>query len=150
MTSKDLLFQIKLAMLYKDVTQKDIAEKTGINLRTLQRRFMKPDDFTVDELIKISEMLDIKFMFIYNTAPIQTITAPDPSPYLTIPEHPGEPFYILKDMKKDINTVHSRQKCEGCYIYEKMKKGETVVEGFCTFCINNPNKITCWSMNNDK
>lgn len=66
MTSKDVLFQIKLAMLYKDVLQKDIAEKTGINLRTLSRRFMKPDDFTIDELIKISEVLDIKLEFKYD------------------------------------------------------------------------------------
>lgn len=146
MTSKDLLFQIRLAMLYKDVLQKDIAEKTGINLRTLQRRFMKPDDFTVDELIKISEMLDIKFGFVYATASIQTITAPGPSPYITLPEHEeGKPFIL-----KDINTVHSRQKCEGCYIYEQIKRGQYVVNDTCTFCINNPNKITCEATNNDK
>ena len=130
MTSKDLLFQIKLAMLYKDVTQKDIAEKTGINLRTLSRRFENPSTFTIDELIKISEMLDIKFMFIYNTTPIQPFTITPTSPYITM--------------------VHSRQKCEGCYIYEQIKKGEPVVTDACTFCGTNPNKITCEATNNDK
>lgn len=66
MTSKDLLFQIRLAMLYKDVLQKDIAEKTGINLRTLQRRFMKPETFKLDELIKITDFLDIKMEIKYD------------------------------------------------------------------------------------
>lgn len=65
MTSKDTLFQIKLAMLYRDVLQKDIAENTGIKLRTLSRRFMKPETFRIDELIKISEFLDIKMEIKY-------------------------------------------------------------------------------------
>lgn len=65
MTSKDILFQIKLAMLYQDVTQKEIAEKTGINLRTLSRRFMKPETFKLDELIKITNFLDMKMEIKY-------------------------------------------------------------------------------------
>lgn len=127
MTSKDLLFQIKLAMLYKDVTQKDIAEKTGINLRTLQRRFENPSDFTLDELIKISEFLDIKFEFNYATVTIET-TSPN--------------LYV--------SYTNSRQQCEGCYIYERIKKGEPVVTDACSFCGRNPNKITCEATNNDK
>lgn len=114
----------------------------------MQRRFEKPSDFTVDELIKISEMLDIKFMFVYNTTPIQpfTITPCSPSPYITLPEHQeGKPFIL-----KDINTAHSRQNCEGCYIYEQIKKGEPVVTDACTFCGTNPNKIICEARNNGK
>jgi len=65
MTSKDILFQIKLAMLYQDVLQKDIAENTGINLRTLSRRFMKPETFRIDELIKITNFLDMKMEIKY-------------------------------------------------------------------------------------
>ena len=145
MTSKDVLFQIRLAMLYKDALQKDVAEKTGINLRTLQRRFENPSGFTIDELIKISEMLDIKFMFMYNTTPIQPFTITPTSPYITLPEHEeGKPFIL-----KDINVAHSRQRCEGCYIYEQIKKGEPVVTDACTFCGTNPNKITCRGMNNE-
>lgn len=61
----DILLQIKIAMFYKNITQKDIAENTGINLRTLSRRFMKPETFRIDELIKISEFLDIKMEIKY-------------------------------------------------------------------------------------
>ena len=66
MTSKDILFQIKIAMLCNDVTQKDIAEKTGINSRTLQRRFKNPSKFTIDELIKITDFLNMKMEIKYD------------------------------------------------------------------------------------
>lgn len=125
MTSKDLLFQIKLAMLYKDVLQKDVAEKTGINSRTLQRRFMKPETFRIDELIKISEMLDIKFEFAYVTE--------------------SNPISISPSI-----TPNTWSGCDGCYIYEQIKRGQYVVNDTCTFCINNPNKITCEAKSNDK
>lgn len=52
-------------------------------------------------------------------------------------------------MFEKVNMAHPRQRCEGCHIYERMKKGEPVVNDSCTFCANNPNKITLWSNVNE-
>lgn len=60
-----ILLQIKKAMFYKDVTQKDIAKNTEINLRTLSRRFKEPSKFTIDELLKITDFLDMKMEIKY-------------------------------------------------------------------------------------
>ncbi len=35
--------------------------------------------------------------------------------------------------------------CEGCDLYERLQKGEVVVDDRCTFCSKNPNKLTCIS-----
>ncbi len=127
MTSKDVLFQIKLAMLYKDVLQKDIAEKTGINIRTLQRRFENPSGFTIDELIKISEMLNIKFEFVYDTISFQ----PSISPYIVLNNGCG---------------------CEDCWWYQHLKHNPnpTITAGDtpCTWC--HKLQPTCEATNNDK
>lgn len=72
MKSETILWQIKLAMLFTNITQKDIAENTGINLRTLSRRFKNPNDFRVDELIKIGEFLNMSLHFVYSNITIKT------------------------------------------------------------------------------
>ena len=33
--------------------------------------------------------------------------------------------------------------CEGCHIYEEIKKGKTVVNDACSFCSKSPFKVTC-------
>lgn len=40
--------------------------------------------------------------------------------------------------------------CEGCLIYEEIKKGKTVVNDACSFCSKNPFKVTYEATNNDK
>ena len=115
-------------MLYQDVLQKDIAEKTGINLRTLSRRFTNPDDFTVDELIRIGEMLNIKIEFEYAAASIQT---------------------LIKDISISPSVSNM---CYGCWYYEQQKANPdytiTVSDIPCTWCPKM--KITCEAKNNDK
>ena len=82
-----------------NVLQKDVAEKTGINLRTLQRRFENPSGFTIDELIKISEMLDIKFGFVYAAASNPITISPSITP----------------------NTLPTWSDCEHCWWYQQQK-----------------------------
>ena len=35
-----------------------------------------------------------------------------------------------------------RSQCEGCHIYEDIKKGKLTVNDACSFCANNPYKLT--------
>ena len=116
-------------MLYKDVTRKDVAEKTGISLRTLQRRFENPSSFTIDEIIKISEMLNIKLEFAYNTTPIQSFINPIP---------------ILPPVK--VNDYF----CEGCWHYEQRKNSNKIEIGDnpCSWCPKL--QISCDATNNGK
>lgn len=61
MTPKDILKQIRLSMFDSEITMKELAEKTKINIRTLQRRFEHPCDFKLCELIMIIEILNMHF-----------------------------------------------------------------------------------------
>lgn len=61
MTSKQVLMRIKVEMIYKDITQKQLAEKIKIDIRTLYRRFQHPSTFKLIELINIFDVLQIKF-----------------------------------------------------------------------------------------
>lgn len=61
MTSRQVLMRIKVEMLYKDITQKELAERIKLSIRTLQRRFEHPSDFKLIELLSIFNVLEIKF-----------------------------------------------------------------------------------------
>lgn len=61
MTSKQVLMRIKAEMLYKDITQKELAERIKLGLSTLRRRFEHPSDFKLIELLSIFNVLEIKF-----------------------------------------------------------------------------------------
>lgn len=62
MTSNDFLIKIKIAMLINKISLKELAERTNINLRTLSRRFANPNNFTLEEIIKITKILNIKVL----------------------------------------------------------------------------------------
>lgn len=66
MTSNDFLIKIKIAMLFNKISLKELAERTNINLRTLSRRFANPNNFTLEEIIKINEILNMKTVIINN------------------------------------------------------------------------------------
>lgn len=58
-----ILELIKEKMFFKDaMTQKELTKETGINLRTLQRRFNNPKNFRLHELIIIFDVLGIEMM----------------------------------------------------------------------------------------
>lgn len=66
MTPNDVLKEIKVAMVYKDIKNyRVLAEKTGIQERTLLNKFHKPETFTITDIIKIAEILNIKMGFKY-------------------------------------------------------------------------------------
>lgn len=66
MTPNDVLKEIKVAMVYKDIKNYCVlAEKTGIQARTLLNKFHRPETFRIDELIKIAKVLNIKLEFKY-------------------------------------------------------------------------------------
>ena len=44
---------------------------------------------------------------------------------------------------KYVTPSFTSARCEGCPIYEEMKKGKTVVNDACSFCSKNPFKVTC-------
>lgn len=67
MTPNDVLKEIKVAMVYKDIKNyRVLAEKTGIQERTLLNKFHRPETFRIDELIKIAKVLNIKLGFKYD------------------------------------------------------------------------------------
>ena len=43
--------------------------------------------------------------------------------------------------------LSGKNECEGCPIYEKLKKGETVIGDGCSFCSKYPYKVTCTASN---
>ncbi len=67
MTPDDVLKEIKVAMVYKDIKNyRVLAKKTGIQERTLLNKFHKPETFTIIDIIKIAKILDIKLEFKYD------------------------------------------------------------------------------------
>ena len=67
MTIDDVIKEIKVAMVYKDIKNyRVLAEKTGIQERTLLNKFHRPETFTITDIIKIAEVLDIKLEFKYD------------------------------------------------------------------------------------
>lgn len=50
-----------------------------------------------------------------------------------------KPIAIGSTFRKDLNN------CEGCSIYERIKKGETIIDDSCYWCSKNPYKVTCTS-----
>ena len=67
MTTDDVIKEIKVAMVYKDIKNyRVLAEKTGIQERTLLNKFHRPETFTITDIIKIAEVLDIKLEFKYD------------------------------------------------------------------------------------
>jgi hypothetical protein len=67
MTPDDVLKEIKVAMVYKDIKNyRALAEKTGIQERTLLNKFHKPETFTITDIIKIAEILDMKMEIKYD------------------------------------------------------------------------------------
>lgn len=61
MTPDDVLKEIKVAMVYKNIKNyRVLAEKTGIQERTLLNKFHRPETFTITDIIKIAEILDMK------------------------------------------------------------------------------------------
>ena len=66
MTPNDVLKEIKVAMVYKDIKNYCVlAEKIGIQARTLLNKFHRPETFRIDDLIKIAKVLNIKLGFKY-------------------------------------------------------------------------------------
>lgn len=66
MTPDDVLKEIKVAMVYKDIKNYSVlAEKTGIQARTLLNKFRRPETFTITDIIKIAKVLNIKIGFKY-------------------------------------------------------------------------------------
>lgn len=43
--------------------------------------------------------------------------------------------------------LSSKNECEGCPVYEKLKKSETVIGDGCSFCSKYPYKVTCGDQN---
>ena len=59
--ANDVLKEIQIAMIYKNIKKWSIlAKKAEINPRTLSRRIANPEAFTLNELIKITEVLYMK------------------------------------------------------------------------------------------
>lgn len=52
---------IRAAMRARGMSENELAEKAGIAQRTLNRRMKNPDDFTMRELIAITEVLGLDF-----------------------------------------------------------------------------------------
>lgn len=50
----------------------------------------------------------------------------------------NNPISSYKDLKINYASINP---CEGCSIYEDIKKGKTIVNDACTFCSKNPNPI---------
>lgn len=55
-----------------------------------------------------------------------------------------KPITVSPTFRKDLDN------CEGCSIYERIKKGETIIDDSCYWCPKNPYKVTCTSQNTVK
>ncbi|WP_445505783.1 helix-turn-helix transcriptional regulator [Niallia sp. 03091] len=60
-----MIFSLKQARLIKGLTQKEVAEKLGVNRDTYRRLERFPDETTIGQAKKISEILDMRYDFIF-------------------------------------------------------------------------------------
>lgn len=66
MTSSDMTAEkVEEAIKTAGETQNSIAWKTGISQATLRRRMKRGGDFTVEELIRIADALDIEPVLLF-------------------------------------------------------------------------------------
>ncbi|GAB1798656.1 hypothetical protein PMEGAS228_51740 [Priestia megaterium] len=61
----NMKFTLKQARLLKGFTQKELAEKLGIHTHTYSKMEKHPDDVTIGEAKKISEILGFSYDFIF-------------------------------------------------------------------------------------
>lgn len=60
-----MIFSLKQARLIKGLTQKEVAEKLGVNRDTYRRLEKYPDETTIKQAKQLSEILDMSYDFIF-------------------------------------------------------------------------------------
>ncbi|MEK4650812.1 helix-turn-helix transcriptional regulator [Niallia sp. FSL W8-0954] len=60
-----MIFSLKQARLIKGLTQKEVAEKLGVNKDTYRRLEKNPDETTIKQAKQLSEILDMSYDFIF-------------------------------------------------------------------------------------
>lgn len=60
-----MIFSLKQARLIKGLTQKEVAEKLGVNRDTYRRLEKYPDETTIKQAKLLSEILDMSYDFIF-------------------------------------------------------------------------------------
>lgn len=56
---------LRQARLLKGMTQKEVAEKLGVHVHTYSKMEKSPDEVTIGEAKKISEILEFSYDFIF-------------------------------------------------------------------------------------
>lgn len=60
-TREHIAAEVRAGMARKKITQRKLAEEIGLGLPTLSRRLNGHQPFTIDELLRISQVLGIAF-----------------------------------------------------------------------------------------